>query len=95
VTGEDSPDSKRPASEGDTATGGNGWATGEDDSGRRQITSIEGIPALSLDAISSVAYGPEAMLVVLASAGAGALARIEPGEDMQEGRYVQVELLPV
>lgn len=43
-----------------------------------QITSIEGIPALSLDAISSVAYGPEAMLAVLATAGAGALARIEP-----------------
>ncbi len=42
------------------------------------ITSIEGIPALSLDAISSVAYGPEAMLAVLATAGAGALARIEP-----------------
>jgi amino acid transporter len=43
-----------------------------------QITSIEGIPALSLDAISSVAYGPQAMLVVLATAGAGALAKIEP-----------------
>ncbi|MDA8072218.1 MAG: APC family permease [Actinomycetota bacterium] len=43
-----------------------------------EITSIEGIPALSLDAISSVAYGPEAMLAVLATAGAGALARIEP-----------------
>ncbi len=43
-----------------------------------EITSLEGIPALSLDAISSVAYGPEAMLVVLASAGAGAVAKIEP-----------------
>ena len=43
-----------------------------------EITSLEGIPALSLDAISSVAYGPEAMLVVLASAGAAALAKIEP-----------------
>ncbi len=43
-----------------------------------RITSIEGIPALSLDAISSVAYGPEAMLAVLATAGAGALAKIEP-----------------
>jgi amino acid transporter len=43
-----------------------------------EITSIEGIPALSLDAISSVAYGPEAMLAVLATAGAGALAKIEP-----------------
>jgi amino acid transporter len=45
---------------------------------RGQITSVEGIPALSLDAISSVAYGPQAMLVVLATAGAGALAKIEP-----------------
>jgi amino acid transporter len=52
----------------------------EADSGEpnEQITSLEGIPALSLDAISSVAYGPEAMLLVLASAGAGALAKIEP-----------------
>ncbi|MHB8246521.1 MAG: APC family permease [Acidimicrobiales bacterium] len=48
------------------------------ESRRGQITSIEGIPALSLDAISSVAYGPQAMLLVLASAGVGALARIEP-----------------
>ncbi len=48
------------------------------DAGAEEITSLEGIPALSLDAISSVAYGPEAMLVVLASAGAGALAKIEP-----------------
>ena len=46
--------------------------------GRGTITSLEGIPALSLDAISSVAYGPEAMLVVLATAGTGALAKIEP-----------------
>src|SRR5581483_5145136 len=46
--------------------------------GRGTITSFEGIPALSLDAISSVAYGPEAMLVVLATAGAGSLAKIEP-----------------
>ncbi len=43
-----------------------------------QISSLEGIPALSLDAISSVAYGPEAMLVVLATAGAAALSKIEP-----------------
>jgi amino acid transporter len=43
-----------------------------------EITSVEGIAALSLDALSSVAYGPEAMLVVLATAGAGALAKIEP-----------------
>jgi amino acid transporter len=32
-----------------------------------------GLAALSLDALSSVAYGPEAMVLVLAAAGAGAL----------------------
>ncbi len=54
-----------------------GWKAGrKPDWGR--ITSVEGIPALSLDAISSVAYGPQAILVVLATAGAGALAKIEP-----------------
>ena len=46
--------------------------------GADDITTVEGIPALSLDAISSVAYGPEAMLVVLATAGAGALSKITP-----------------
>ncbi|HLH29114.1 MAG TPA: APC family permease [Acidimicrobiales bacterium] len=51
---------------------------GKGESGKGAITSLEGIPALSLDAISSVAYGPEAMLVVLATAGAGALAKVEP-----------------
>jgi len=50
----------------------------EHDDHQGEITSLEGIPALSLDAISSVAYGPEAMLAVLATAGAGALDRIEP-----------------
>jgi amino acid transporter len=53
-------------------------ARGADLAHAEEITSLEGIPALSLDAISSVAYGPEAMLVVLASAGAGALDKIEP-----------------
>ncbi|MGD0810120.1 MAG: APC family permease [Acidimicrobiales bacterium] len=46
--------------------------------GKGEISSIEGIAALAMDALSSVAYGPEAMLVVLATAGAGALAKIEP-----------------
>lgn len=59
------------------APGGRSPSNGAGDH-QEQITSLEGIPALSLDAISSVAYGPEAMLVVLATAGAGALAKIEP-----------------
>jgi amino acid transporter len=38
-----------------------------------RLTSVEGLAALSLDALSSVAYGPEAILVVLVAAGAAAL----------------------
>ncbi|MEY9904616.1 amino acid transporter [Catenulispora sp. MAP12-49] len=37
------------------------------------LTSFGGLAALSLDALSSVAYGPEAILLVLATAGASAL----------------------
>src|ERR1700691_637346 len=44
----------------------------EDDE-RHRLTAIEGLAALSLDALSSVAYGPEAILVVLVAAGATAL----------------------
>jgi amino acid transporter len=43
-----------------------------------QITPVEGLSALSLDALTSVAYGPEAILVVLAAAGATALHLILP-----------------
>src|SRR5271165_2715803 len=43
-----------------------------------QITPVEGLSALSLDALTSVAYGPEAMLIVLAGAGATALHLILP-----------------
>ena len=43
-----------------------------------RITSVQGLAALSLDALTSVAYGPEAMLVVLAGAGVGALPSIRP-----------------
>jgi amino acid transporter len=37
------------------------------------LTVVGGLAALSLDALSSVAYGPEAMVLVLVSAGASAL----------------------
>ena len=37
------------------------------------LTSFEGLAALSLDALSSVAYGPEAIVLVLAAAGTSAL----------------------
>ena len=45
---------------------------------REQITPVEGLSALSLDALTSVAYGPEAIIVVLALAGAGALHLVLP-----------------
>jgi amino acid transporter len=45
---------------------------------KEQIRPLEGLPALSLDALTSVAYGPEAILVVLATAGAAALSGVLP-----------------
>jgi len=45
---------------------------------REQITPIEGLSALSLDALTSVAYGPEAIIVVLALAGASSLHLVLP-----------------
>jgi amino acid transporter len=39
-----------------------------------ELSTLDGLSALSLDALSSVAYGPEAMLVVLVSAGSAGLA---------------------
>ncbi len=40
---------------------------------RHKLTALEGLAALSLDALSSVAYGPEAIVIVLMTAGAAAL----------------------
>ncbi|MCX4590107.1 APC family permease [Streptomyces sp. NBC_01549] len=42
------------------------------------LTSIEGLAALSLDALSSVAYGPEAIVLVLIAAGTSALSATLP-----------------
>ncbi|HUD36286.1 MAG TPA: amino acid permease, partial [Streptosporangiaceae bacterium] len=42
------------------------------------LTSFEGLAALSLDALSSVAYGPEAIVLVLAAAGTSALGLTLP-----------------
>ena len=39
---------------------------------------MEGLAALSLDALSSVAYGPEAIVVVLVAAGTAGLAYTLP-----------------
>jgi amino acid transporter len=45
----------------------------QSDEESHKLTSLEGLAALSLDALSSVAYGPQAIIIVLAAAGAAAL----------------------
>jgi amino acid transporter len=45
---------------------------------RERLTTVEGLAALSLDALSSVAYGPEAILVVLVAAGSAAIGYALP-----------------
>jgi hypothetical protein len=47
-------------------------STGQDEDSeeeRHRLTTLSGLAALSLDALSSVAYGPEAIVVVLVAAG--------------------------
>ena len=46
-------------------------AAGHDE--QHRLTAVQGLAALSLDALSSVAYGPEAILVVLVAAGTAGL----------------------
>ncbi len=48
------------------------------ESEHREIGTLEGVPALGLDAISSTAYGPEAALAVLAAAGISGLGYFRP-----------------
>ncbi|WP_251094331.1 amino acid permease [Streptomyces sp. Caat 7-52] len=45
---------------------------------KHHLTSMEGLAALSLDALSSVAYGPEAIVLALVAAGTGALTATLP-----------------
>ncbi|MEU1016116.1 APC family permease [Streptomyces sp. NPDC005898] len=44
-----------------------------DSAARHRLTALTGLAALSLDAMASVAYGPEAIVLVLAAAGAHGL----------------------
>ncbi len=50
-----------------------GPAAGRADEEKERLTALGGLAALSLDALSSVAYGPEAILIVLVAAGSSAL----------------------
>ncbi len=52
--------------------------TGKHAEGGHDLSVPGGLAALSLDALSSVAYGPEAMMVVLVAAGVGALKYTVP-----------------
>jgi amino acid transporter len=69
-----------PADSGDPGSAPlTGQEPGDDaEQERHRLTSLEGLAALSLDALSSVAYGPEAIVIVLATAGAAALNYILP-----------------
>ncbi|MFB7514736.1 APC family permease [Streptomyces sp. NPDC056144] len=68
------------------ATAGQGTGTGEggpaaeppDTGARHKLTAVTGLAALSLDAMASVAYGPEAVVLVLAAAGAHGLGLTLP-----------------
>ncbi len=44
----------------------------------RRIGALEGLPAMGLDGLGSAAYGPEAMLTVLAVAGSAGLGAVQP-----------------
>ena len=50
-------------------------AAGDD---KHRLTALEGLAALSLDALSSVAYGPEAIVIVLVAAGTVGLSYALP-----------------
>ncbi|EFL18521.1 APC family permease [Streptomyces sp. C] len=52
-----------------TAAAGAG-AAGAESGERHRLTALQGLAALSLDAMASVAYGPESIVLVLAAAGA-------------------------
>ncbi|ORT60720.1 APC family permease [Streptomyces sp. CB03238] len=65
-----------------TLTSENGAATGveepPDPGARHKLTAVTGLAALSLDAMASVAYGPEAIVLVLATAGGHGLGFTVP-----------------
>ncbi|MFE5821217.1 APC family permease [Streptomyces erythrochromogenes] len=52
----------------DAGATGSGAGSGAGD--RHKLTALQGLSALSLDAMASVAYGPESIVLVLAAAGA-------------------------
>ncbi|QIY53588.1 APC family permease [Streptomyces sp. RPA4-5] len=63
---EEPPDTGTQAASGRTAAGA-------EPADRHRLTALQGLAALSLDAMASIAYGPEAIVLVLAAAGARGL----------------------
>jgi amino acid transporter len=61
-----------------TAGAGGHDGLGRADGDKTRLTALEGLAALSLDALSSVASGPEAITVVLVAAGTAGLAYTLP-----------------
>jgi amino acid transporter len=49
-----------------------------DEEDKHRLTTLSGLAALSLDALSSVAYGPEAIVVILVASGIAGLAYTMP-----------------
>jgi amino acid transporter len=81
----DPPGGANPAALGDAETAGPGGAEASrpvpaesSDEERHRLTALEGLAALSLDALSSVAYGPEAIVVILVAAGSAGLGYTLP-----------------
>src|SRR5579864_7649595 len=68
----------RPSpSESEAGRGGHA-RRGKSAESRHELGVLGGLAALSLDALSSVAYGPQAMMSVLVLAGVGALTDVLP-----------------
>ncbi|MFI7099570.1 APC family permease [Streptomyces sp. NPDC050161] len=67
------PDPPRPAPPLPPPGAAAGTEPTADPGARHRLTAITGLAALSLDAMASVAYGPEAIALVLAAAGARGL----------------------
>jgi hypothetical protein len=60
-----------------TTTAARPVGTAGDDQ-RHRLTAVTGTAGLGLDAIASVAYGPEAIVLVLAATGSAGLGRKRP-----------------
>src|SRR5579864_709399 len=68
----------RPSpSESEAGRGGHA-RRGKSAESRHELGVTKGLAALSLDALSSVAYGPEVMILVLVAAGTGAVNSVVP-----------------